>query len=84
MEEAPMAEHDKLRDWKERNQGHFPKADPCSKNTTEERDIAKPDESDAPNGDVAGEPGASGTDGSGVHGSGSRGGTGSPNSDTRR
>lgn len=74
-----MAERDKLRDWKERNQGEFPKADPRSKRVTGERDIAKPGESDAPNGDVDGEPGASGTDESGVHGSGSRGGTGSSN-----
>jgi hypothetical protein len=79
-----MAEHEKLRDWKERNQGHFPKADPLSKKVTWERDIAKPGESDAPSGDVAGEPGASGTDGSGVHGAGSRGGTGSSNTATPR
>ena len=79
-----MAQDDKLRDWKDRNQGTFPKADPTSQTPSSERDIAKPGESDAPNGDVVGEPGASGVTSTGVRGSGSLGGTGSPNSTTTR
>jgi hypothetical protein len=73
-----------LRNWKERNQGQFPKADPTSKELSHDSDVAKPGESDGPNGDVTGEPGASGTNEGGVRGSGSRGGTGSPNATTSR
>jgi hypothetical protein len=68
-----------LRDWTERNQGPMPQADPLSKHDTTGRDIAKPSEGQGPNGDVTGEPGASGSTGSGTHpGTGSLGGTGSP------
>jgi hypothetical protein len=74
-----MANEKNLRDWTERNQGRTPLSDPQSKLDTGERDIGKPDEGLGPNGDVEGEPGASGSTGTGTHpGTGSRGGTGSP------
>jgi hypothetical protein len=57
-----MPREQDLRDWKERNQGPMPQADPESKRPAG-RDIARPGESDGPNGDVEGEPGASGTTG---------------------
>ena len=74
-----MAREDNLRDWTERNQGAEPQCDPLSKNKSAGRDIGKASEAKGPNGDVRGEPGASGTVGGGTRpGSGSRGGTGGP------
>jgi hypothetical protein len=73
-----------LRNWKERNQGLMPQADPHSLHPGVGADIARNDESDDPSGAVPGEPGSSGTSGDGVRGSGSFGGTGSPNSFTQR
>jgi len=58
-----------LRDWKERNQGTLPQADPASLHPEVGRDIARPGESDGPNGDVEGEPGSSGTSGGDSEGS---------------
>lgn len=48
---------DDLRNWKERNQGLMPQADPRSERQTHERDIARSDESDEPSGEVQGEAG---------------------------
>jgi hypothetical protein len=74
-----MTTEDTRRNWKERNQGKMPQADPTSKQPTKARDLAKPGESDGPNGDVEGEPGSTGTTGDGTYsGGGSFGGTGSP------
>ncbi len=82
---SPEKPEDARRDWKERNQGTMPKATHGADQLQAGRDLAKPSESNGPNGSVRGEPGASGATGGGTHGgTGSLGGTGSPNSDTAK
>ncbi len=68
-----------LRNWEVRNQGLQPLNDPQSQKSAGEADIAAPNEGTHVNGDVSGDPGASGTADNGAReGSGSRGGTASP------
>lgn len=85
--DAPQGQNNNLRNWKERNQGLMPKADPRSKIPTKDRDFASPEESTDTCGAVTGEPGALGADASGPHGgTGIDGATGaaSPRSAPRR
>ena len=77
--DAPQGQNDNLRNWKERNQGLMPKADPRSKIPTKDRDFASPEESTDTCGAVTGEPGARGADANGTHG-----GTGSATDERRR